>query len=36
MPYALSVFLPECGIQQEILTKPEIVELLRLDRDEHY
>jgi hypothetical protein len=36
MPYALSVFLPECGIQQEILSKAEILEVLKLDRDENY
>ena len=30
MPYAMSVFLPESGISQEILTKSELVELLRL------
>ena len=36
MPYALSVFLPECGIQQEILSKAEILEVLKLDKDEHY
>eukprot|EP00347_Sterkiella_histriomuscorum_P022258 403331120 len=36
MQYALSVFLPECGIQQEILSKPEILEVLKLDKDENY
>lgn len=36
MPYALSVFLPECGIQQEILSKAELLEVLKLDKDEHY
>lgn len=30
MPYALSVFLPECGISQEVLTKSEIVDVLAL------
>lgn len=30
MPYALSVFLPESGISQEILTKSELVEVLHL------
>jgi LisH len=25
MPYALSVFLPESGNQQEVLTKPEML-----------
>lgn len=34
MPYALSVFLPESGITQEILTKPEIIDLLKLKTDE--
>jgi hypothetical protein len=36
MPYAMSVFLPECGIQQEILSKAELVEVLNLHKDEHY
>ena len=36
MPYALSVFLPECGIQQEILSKSELLEIMKLDQDEHY
>jgi len=36
MPYALSVFLPECGIQQEVLSKAEILEVMKLDKDEHY
>jgi hypothetical protein len=36
MPYALSVFLPESGQQQEILTKPEMIEVLGLNKDEHY
>ena len=36
MPYALSVFLPESGISQEILTKSEIIEVLKLDKDESY
>ena len=35
MPYALSVFLPESGITQEILSKTEIVEVLGLTTDEH-
>jgi len=30
MPYALSVFLPECGLSHEILTKEEVVEVLRI------
>jgi hypothetical protein len=36
MPYALSVFLPESGLQQEILTKGEMLEVLGLKNDEHY
>ena len=36
MPYALSVFLPESGSQQEILSKAEILEVLNLNKDEHY
>mmetsp|Transcript_35795 Transcript_35795/g.34826 ORF Transcript_35795/g.34826 Transcript_35795/m.34826 type:complete len:189 (+) Transcript_35795:214-780(+) len=36
MPYAMSVFLPESGIQQEILSKKEAMEVLRLDRDEQF
>ena len=35
MPYALSVFLPESGITQEILSKQEIVDVLGLQTDEH-
>ena len=34
MPYAMSVFLPESGISQEILTKPELIDVLRLHSDE--
>lgn len=34
MPYAMSVFLPESGISQEILTKSELVEVLRLTHDD--
>lgn len=30
MPYAMSVFLPECGISQEILSKSELVDVLAL------
>jgi len=30
MPYALSVFLPECGVNQEILSKSELVDVLSL------
>ena len=35
MPYALSVFLPESGITQEILSKSELVDVLGLSTDEH-
>jgi len=35
MPYALSVFLPESGITQEILSKREIIDVLGLSTDEH-
>lgn len=34
MPYALSVFLPESGISQEVLSKSEIVEVLKLKNDD--
>jgi hypothetical protein len=34
MPYAMSVFLPECGISQEILSKTEIVDVLGLQHDD--
>ena len=34
LPYALSVFLPECGVSQEILSKKEILDLLRVPLDE--
>jgi len=34
MPYAMSVFLPECGFSQEILSKQELVEVLALQHDE--
>ena len=30
MPYALSVFLPESGITQEILSKEEMIDVLGL------
>ena len=30
MPYAMSVFLPECGVSQEILSKSELVDVLAL------
>jgi hypothetical protein len=36
MPYALSVFLPESGVSQEILSKAEMLEVLGLKQDEHY
>lgn len=36
MPYALSVFLPESGISQEILTKEEIIEVLKLNKKDDY
>lgn len=37
MPYALSVFLPESGLQGEApLSKPELLELLNLKNDESY
>ena len=35
MPYAMSVFLPECGVSQEILSKKEIVDVLALQHDDH-
>lgn len=35
MPYALSVFLPESGITQEVLSKAELIEVLGLSTDEH-
>ena len=35
MPYALSVFLPESGITQEILSKTEMVDVLGLVTDDH-
>lgn len=34
MPYAMSVFLPECGVSQEILSKSEIVDVLGLQHDD--
>lgn len=36
MPYALSVFLPESGLKQEILTKREMLEVLNLNKDEYF
>ena len=35
MPYAMSVFLPECGMNQEVLTKMELVDVLGLQHDEY-
>ena len=35
MPYALTVFLPESGITQEILAKSEIIDVLGLQKDDH-
>jgi len=35
MPYALSVFLPESG-QQSLLSKPELIELLGLSKDDYF
>ena len=34
MPYAMSVFLPECGFQHEILNKNELIEILALKSDD--
>jgi hypothetical protein len=34
MPYAMSVFLPEAGISQEILAKRELVEVLHIENDD--
>lgn len=34
MPYALTVFLPESGITQEILAKSEIIDVLGLQKDD--
>ena len=35
MPYALSVFLPECGLSHEILDKKDLVEVLALQHDDY-
>jgi hypothetical protein len=35
MPYALSVFLPECGFSHEILNKSDLVEMLGLQHDDY-
>lgn len=34
MPYAMSVFLPECGLSHEILNKSELLEILALKSDD--
>jgi len=34
MPYALSVFLPESSISQEILNKKELVDMMKIKDDE--
>lgn len=36
MPYALSVFLPECGAGEPLLSKTELLDVLRLGKDPHY
>lgn len=36
MPYALSVFLPESGLNQELFSKAELIEVLGLVKDENY
>ena len=36
MPYALSVFLPESGLQGDTLSKSELVEVLGLNKDEYF
>ena len=35
IPYALSVFLPESGVTQEILAKSEMIDVMGLASDEH-
>jgi hypothetical protein len=35
MPYAMSVFLPECGLSQEVLSKMELADVLGLQHDEY-
>jgi len=35
MPYALSVFLPECGHQAELFSKDELVDTIGLQHDEY-
>ena len=34
MPYAMSVFLPECGLSHEILNKQELIDVLALGSDD--
>ena len=34
MPYAMSVFLPECGLSHEILNKSELIDILGLKFDD--
>lgn len=34
MPYAMSIFLPECGYQHELLNKQELIEVLALKSDD--
>ena len=35
MPYALSVFLPECGHQAELFSKDELVDTIGLQHDDY-
>lgn len=35
MPYAMSVFLPECGLNQEVLSKMELVDVLGLQHEDY-
>ena len=34
MPYARSVFLPESGVTQEVLSKRELADVLNLSQDD--
>ena len=34
MPYAMTVFLPECGLSQEPLSKDELLDVLNLRTDD--
>ena len=34
MSYEMSVFLPECGLTQEVLTKQELLDVLALKSDD--